>query len=135
MIERPVLLDTCAMLWFVDGTLPADMMEALNTTESGEALISPISAWELGLLTSRGRLTLSRSVADWFGDLLETGVALAAMPPAILIAASFLPGEPPKDPADRIIAATARAFGYRVMTRDRGLLAYGESGHLETLAC
>ncbi|MGH7010168.1 MAG: type II toxin-antitoxin system VapC family toxin, partial [Caulobacteraceae bacterium] len=100
-----------------------------------EALVSPISAWELGMLISRGRLTLSRSAPDWFGDLLDTGVALAAMPPAVLIAASFLPGEPPRDPADRIIAATARTFGYSVMTRDRGLLSYGEAGHIESVRC
>jgi PIN domain nuclease of toxin-antitoxin system len=57
------------------------------------------------------------------------------MPPEVLIASAFLPGSPPRDPADRIIAATARAFGLALITRDGELMAYGESGHLITIAC
>jgi PIN domain nuclease of toxin-antitoxin system len=52
-----------------------------------------------------------------------------------LIASSFLPGRPPRDPADRIIAATARDYGCTLMTRDRALLDYGEQGHIRVLAC
>ena len=57
------------------------------------------------------------------------------MPPSLLIASTQLPGTPPNDPADRIIAATARERGLRVMTRDSKLLAYGEAGHLATVVC
>jgi PIN domain nuclease of toxin-antitoxin system len=62
-------------------------------------------------------------------------VRLADMSPDLLIAASFLPGKPPRDPADRIIAATARDYGCTLVTRDRALLAYGEQGHIRVLAC
>jgi PIN domain nuclease of toxin-antitoxin system len=55
--------------------------------------------------------------------------------PEILIQSSFLPGDPPRDPADRIIIATARTVGYRLVTRDRLLLAYAEAGHIEGVAC
>jgi PIN domain nuclease of toxin-antitoxin system len=48
---------------------------------------------------------------------------------------SFLPGSIHNDPADRIIAATAREYGFTVMTRDRALLAYAAEGHLSALAC
>jgi PIN domain nuclease of toxin-antitoxin system len=47
----------------------------------------------------------------------------------------FLPGKPPRDPADRIIAATARDLGATLVTRDRALLAYGEEGHVAVLEC
>jgi PIN domain nuclease of toxin-antitoxin system len=60
---------------------------------------------------------------------------LADMPPDVLIASSFLPGVPPRDPADRIIAATARDLGATLITRDRALLAYGGQGHLNVVAC
>jgi PIN domain nuclease of toxin-antitoxin system len=62
-------------------------------------------------------------------------VRLADMSPDLLIASSFLPGRPPRDPADRIIAATARDYGCTLMTRDRALLDYGEQGHIRVLAC
>jgi PIN domain nuclease of toxin-antitoxin system len=62
-------------------------------------------------------------------------VHLAALSPEILIASSFLPGEPPNDPADRILLATARDLGATLVTRDRAILAYGESGQVSTLAC
>jgi len=46
-----------------------------------------------------------------------------------------LPGAPPADPADRIIAATARLHGYRVITRDGKLLSYAAQGHILATAC
>jgi PIN domain nuclease of toxin-antitoxin system len=60
---------------------------------------------------------------------------LADLSPDILIAPSFLPGEPPRDPADRIILATARDLGATLITRDRLLLKYGENGQVSTIAC
>ena len=63
------------------------------------------------------------------------GMRLAELSPEILIASSFLPGTPPKDPADRILLATARDLGATLVTRDRAILAYGESGQINTLAC
>jgi PIN domain nuclease of toxin-antitoxin system len=76
------------------------------------------------------------SPQKWFERLMEApGIRLADMPPSVLVASSFLPGDSPKDPADRIIAATAREYDYRVVTRDRRLLAYAESGHCRALVC
>jgi PIN domain nuclease of toxin-antitoxin system len=60
---------------------------------------------------------------------------LTELTPEVLISSSYLPGSPPRDPADRIIAATARVQGYRLVTRDRLLLDYAEAGHVEALAC
>ena len=104
---------------------------------AGEApQVSPISAWEIGLLVSRGRLSLTMPPARWWELSLERiGLEVAPMPPSLLIASTQLPGTPPNDPADRIIAATARERGLRVMTRDGKLLAYGEAGHLDTVVC
>ena len=60
---------------------------------------------------------------------------LAPMPPELLIASAFLPGTPPRDPADRIIAATARVFDLTLVTRDEELFQYGQAGHVLTIRC
>ena len=88
------------------------------------------------MLSSRGRLTIAMEPDAWFERLLSIpGVELAPMPTRTLIASSFLPGAPPRDPVDRIIAATAREGGYRVVTRDRELLEYAEQGYMSAVAC
>jgi PIN domain nuclease of toxin-antitoxin system len=63
------------------------------------------------------------------------GVRLAERSADVLIASSFLPGKPPQDPTDRIIAATARELGATLITRDRALLDYGAQGHVAVLEC
>jgi PIN domain nuclease of toxin-antitoxin system len=57
------------------------------------------------------------------------------MGPDVLVASALLPGPAPRDPADRIIAATTRAFGYAVVTRDGALVPYGGEGFLAVVAC
>ena len=136
---RPLLLDTCAAIWLGEGEpLSKRAIEALDAAVSQKVatLISPISAWEVGQLVSRKRLQMVTTPERWFARLLETpGVQLAQMSPELLIAASFLPGTPPRDPADRIIAATARDLGATLITRDRALIEYGAQGHLSVIGC
>jgi PIN domain nuclease of toxin-antitoxin system len=62
-------------------------------------------------------------------------VQLADMRPDLLIESSYLPGRPPRDPADRIIAATARDLACTLVTRDRALIEYGEQGHVQIAEC
>jgi PIN domain nuclease of toxin-antitoxin system len=137
--ELPLLLDTCAAIWISEEhPLASEALTAIERSHrNGEFIhVSPITAWEIGLLVSRGKLTSPMSPQRWFERLLEApGVRLADMSPDVLIASSFLPGVPPRDPADRILAATAREYGYRLMTRDTPLLTYARHGHLQTLVC
>jgi PIN domain nuclease of toxin-antitoxin system len=51
------------------------------------------------------------------------------------MASSDLPDELHRDPADRIIIATAREYGLRLVTRDRKILDYADKGHLMALEC
>jgi PIN domain nuclease of toxin-antitoxin system len=136
---QPILLDTCAAIWVVeDAPLAQHAIDLLAVAaDAGISIyVSPISAWEVGLLVARGRLKLLITPQRWFQRLLEApGVRLADMSPELLIASSFLPGEPPRDPADRIIVATARDHGATLVTRDRALLAYGEQGHIRVVEC
>jgi PIN domain nuclease of toxin-antitoxin system len=135
----PILLDTCAAIWISDDApLSKAATEAMDEAfdHRRPVFVSPITAWEVGQLVSRGRLVLTLSPLDWFKHLMAIpGLRPAPLAAEHLVQSSFLPGAPPRDPADRIMAATARQEGYRLMTRDHLLLAYGESGHLRVLAC
>ena len=135
----PLLLDTCAAIWIAEDEPIADGAAAAldGAAAAGMAvLVSPMTGWEIGLLAARKRITISMSPEAWLQRLLTVpGVALAELSVATLIASSFLPGAPPRDPVDRILAATARAGGFRLVTRDRDLLAYAEQGHLSAVAC
>ena len=132
------LLDTCAAIWLTGGEeFPPETQARLREAMIADrVMISPITAWEVGLLVERGRLRLSSDTLAWFRALLRLpGCILADLPPEVLIASTRLPGNPPRDPADRIIAATAREYGYRVITRDRQILDYAAAGHLQAVAC
>src|SRR6266700_3961717 len=126
MSETPLLLDTHAAIWITEGQpLASEASDAIDAAYRADRTIfvSAITAWEIGLLVARNRLGLSTRPELWFQLLLAIpGVRLADLSPDILIASSFLPGEPPRDPADRIILATARDLGATLITRDRMLL-------------
>jgi PIN domain nuclease of toxin-antitoxin system len=138
-MARPILLDTCAAIWLMNG----DRMSAQSRASVAAAqtanlgvYVSPMTAWEIATLVSKNRLQLSLSPEAWFDALLGfAGVRLAAMPPRVPIASAGLPGAPPKDPVDRIIAATGRTFGYAIVTRDGDLMRYARAGHIEAIEC
>jgi PIN domain nuclease of toxin-antitoxin system len=136
---QPLLWDTCAAIWIYEGArLSQAALDVMgNAHRAGvPAYISPITAWEIGMLTSRGRLQLLIRPERWFANLFDAaGVQLAELSPDVLIASSFLPGRPPRDLADRIMAATARELGATLITRDRALIDYGEQGHVNVVEC
>ena len=138
-MNAPLLLDSCAVIWIANDqpVAPATTEAMQRAIQVGEPVyVSPITAWEVGMLVSRGRLSLLMTPKFWFDQLLRApGIRIADMSPDLLIASSFLPGTPPRDPADRIIAATAREHGYTLVTRDRSLLDYADRGHVRALLC
>src|SRR5262249_47276558 len=106
---QPLLWDTCTVIWIYEkAPLSQAALEAMGAAhcEGVPSYVSPITAWEVGMLSSHGRLQLLIRPERWFSNLFEVpGVRLAEMSPDLLIASSYLPGKPPKDPTDRIIAA------------------------------
>jgi PIN domain nuclease of toxin-antitoxin system len=134
-----VLLDTCAAIWIMKKMpLAAPSRKVIQRAYSANAgvYVSPFTAWEVGKLASKGRLTLTLPPDIWFDSLIQMpGIRLAPLTPNILLASSALPGTPPSDPADRIIAATSRAFGYTLITRDTRLLSYAQQGYIRAVAC
>lgn len=138
-MKSRLLLDTCAAIWIVEGErLSPRATVAIDEAHSDDSpvLVSPITAWERGLLVAKARITSPVPTHRWFDGLLtRSGFRLADMSPAILIDSSFLPAPLHGDPADRILIATARALDLTVVTRDRSILDYAEKGHVRALAC
>ena len=134
-----LLLDTCAIIWIAtDQSIGTEAKAAMNAEmQANEKLrVSPISAWELGLLSAKGRLPSTRAPIALFKDVMAThGVKIEALTPEVLIESSFLPGKIHSDPADRILLATARQHDLTIVTRDRAILDYSAAGHVKTLEC
>lgn len=145
MTARPegVLLDTCAVIWLANGgAMASAAMVAITTAALAQSVhVSPISAWEIGLL-SRPRPDKTPEVQflpdpkTWFARFMTgPGIRPADFTPGIAIDASHLPGELHGDPADRLIIATARHHGLPIVTRDRKIIAYGERGFVSVVPC
>jgi PIN domain nuclease of toxin-antitoxin system len=135
-----VLLDTCAIIWMVqDEPMAATSVSAIRRAATDlQVLVSPVSAWEVGLLAIRPRrsVTFKPSPKQWFDRLLvKPGIRLTPLTPRAAIAASYLPGDLHGDPADRLLIATARELNVPLVTRDERILAYAAQGHLQAIAC
>jgi PIN domain nuclease of toxin-antitoxin system len=133
-----LLLDTNALVYLAEG-LPmrgTALAEIEAAGRAGAVLVSPVSAWEVGLLAARGRLPLSLEPRLWFDTFLaRPGMRLAPLTPSAALLSAFLPGDLHADPADRLLAATARELGAPLVTRDARLLAYAAAGHMRAVAC
>lgn len=140
-MSRGLLIDTCALIWIAqaeeEGHL-GPVEDALDEArEEGAPLyVSPMSAWEVGMVASKNRLQMSMSPKAWLNRVMTSaGLQWCGLPIEVLLESSALPGEPHGDPADRIIVATAREYGLRLVTRDRRILDYAAKGHVMALEC
>jgi len=132
-----ILLDTHVLVWALqdEPRLGANARALLDENILSDGLmVSAITPWEIALLEKRSRITLGVDVRRWITEALALpGVVLANLDPEIAIDSVMLPGSFQKDPADRIIIATARHFKVPLLTVDRAILAYGEAGHVNVV--
>jgi len=130
-----IVLDTHVLVWWANGetaSLPAAARRAIAAElKGGRIAISSISAWELAMLVAHGRMALSVDTRQWL-DLVGQIEAVEFVPVdnAIAIDSVELPGEFHRDPADRLIVATARKLGAPLVTADEKIRAYP---HLRTI--
>lgn len=135
-----ILLDTHVAIWLSLGTLPDPALESL--TRAGDRsglLVSPVVAWEAGLLASRSASATNAPPGDvrvWYRRLLANPViSECVFDGEIAIASTMLPGDFHRDPADRFLVATARSLGCTLMTRDEKILVYAAQGHVKAVPC
>ena len=108
----PLLLDTHVWLWFMlaNAELASNEQNAINrAAASGRLRIAAISVWEAALLASRGRVALGRPLAQWIAEAVSApGLSIEPLLPQVAVEAASLPETFHRDPADRLIVATAR---------------------------
>ena len=114
-----LLLDTHIWLWSL---LEPDRLglrvRELLVDPDNTLWLSPISVWELQMLVEKGRVVLDQPLDEWLDQALERA-PLREAPLTIAVAQACRAIETPhKDPADRFLAATARALDLTLVTAD-----------------
>jgi PIN domain nuclease of toxin-antitoxin system len=122
-----ILLDTHALVWLVaePRRLSRAATAAIRAARSAGGIgIASISLWEMAMLFGQGRLRARGTVDAAIREIVDAaGVVVKEITPAIAALAAQLPAEFPRDPADRLIGATARVEGLPLVTRAAGLRA------------
>jgi PIN domain nuclease of toxin-antitoxin system len=125
-----VVLDTHAWIWWNDdpARLSARARDVLSDAES--IGIAAISCWEIAMLVLGGRISLDREVRRWVEQALtRPGLEAIPLSPRVAVDAALLEREGfAPDPADRLIYATARHRGARLITRDAAIREFDPRG-------
>lgn len=116
-----ILLDTHVVVWLAKDyqRISAKAQAAIEEARQRDrgVAVSGISLFEIALLASRGRIDLKPDVETVLSEVERRFVVLP-ITPSIAHQASVLPSSYPKDPADRIIGATALIEDIALLTAD-----------------
>jgi PIN domain nuclease of toxin-antitoxin system len=119
-----LLLDTHIWLWMLlePGRLSQRVSRTLGNPET-QLWLSPISVWELLMLTSKGRIRLTEDAGSWARRSIEWLALREATLTIDVSLETVTLGLPHSDPADRLIAASAKVFDLTLVTADEKLIA------------
>jgi PIN domain nuclease of toxin-antitoxin system len=119
-----ILVDTHVILWLAFDRTQISRKAGIAIDEARKnadgLAISDISLWELATLATKGRIHLDISLESFLLEVESRFVVLPITGRASA-RAKGLPATYPKDPADRIIAATALVQGLALLTADRAI--------------
>lgn len=118
-----ILLDTHVLVWLLsdEQQLGNQTRQLINDAWSNDkAAVSAISFWEVAMLQDKGRLVLTPDLVAWRTGLLDDGLIELPVTGQIGILAVSLEHFH-KDPADRLIVATA-LNGHQLVTVDDNIL-------------
>lgn len=124
-----ILLDTHALVWWVSEPkrVPARARRVIDAAVAAAepVAVSSISLWEVAMLVARKRLALTIDTSAWI-EHVEALPFLTFVPVdnRIAVRAVQLEGFPHRDPADRMIVATALGLGAALLTADARIRAY-----------
>jgi PIN domain nuclease of toxin-antitoxin system len=115
-----VLLDTHVVHWWSaePQRISAPAREALEGAD--ELAVAAISWFELAWLARNERILLGVPIRSWL-ESLAAQVRTIGVTPAIADLAVALPSSFPRDPADRLIYATAVEHDLTLVTKDRAI--------------
>ena len=119
-----IVLDTHVLVWLDQGLPelgPRCRGLADGALKDDALTVSAITFWEVAMLVARKRLALELTVDQWRRDLLAAGLREIPVDGRVGVRAASLTGLH-RDPADRIIAATAELHEASLATADRRLL-------------
>lgn len=87
--------------------------------------VSAISLWELAMLAASGRIQVRLALEPWISEMADDlFISVLSLTPEIAAKSVGLAGLP-RDPADRLIAATALCHGLTLLTSDERIIAWG----------
>jgi PIN domain nuclease of toxin-antitoxin system len=133
------LLDTSVILRLSEGVAVSAACREAVRNPAVQLLVSPVTAWELGLLatqTGRTGLRFGGEPLAWLTRFCSNfAVDIHPLSLTAALAASYLPEPFHRDPADRLLVAQARTDALTLFTSDRKILAYADAGHVRALAC
>lgn len=137
-----IILDTCAAIWLVNGDpiAPAALSAIKQSMVDDRLTISPITAWEIGLIskrrTSSANIDFRPDPMTWYRAMIQK-CQLSELPLTgdIALASTSLPEPIHGDPADRMIIATARHYNCSIITRDSRIVEYAKAGYVDAIPC
>lgn len=124
-----ILLDTHVVLWMAfDSSRLKDTTRRRLEAEwrgGGSLLVSAVTAWEIAMLADSGRATLDCSPAAWVERFAaRPGVEIIPLGWRAAARAYAWPHLEHRDPADRLLMATALENDYELATYDARILAF-----------